>query len=450
MATLHSQTKSVFPPSDIVFLTGHSDFPEWLRQFLCYATTHHGHIGRDIQKPMGTNSSFIYPGPTRHSPPHPCDPRLNLRTNQPIPDTLQYPRRLLTEAEAKSHQDSLAFEDYDDRLAIFDSGNIELTPDAAKALKIDTDEYYKSLRDASTELLQRKQQDDDFTNFLLSTLSKLVKDTLKSNPLMSAHHQLPPDSYERTKSYLRILINQFSKGNSTTTVAEISKFFSMTQTSPDSSAIFIANTIDQLNRVRPLIESSVHPGYVSIDKLLSLVLIKGLDKKHSPNLRALEIHVQTYSDAVLDVPNKLMESVIAYQTSDLATLSDYDTEQSSAFIASSFKPISKPKPPAIGSSKPPFEREDGNKKAGREDHCSYCLRKAELYFYHELSNCKRKKRDLLKTTTKASSAITEPFFSANSAITPDLSMESRLSNAIALLAQHGMIEFGASPPQPEP
>ena len=64
-----------------------------------------------------------------------------------------------------------------------------------------------------------------------------------------------------------------------------------------------------------------------------MVLIKGLDKTQPANLRALEIHMQTYPGSTsLDHPAELIESILQYQQSDLATLS-LDSEQTSAYAS---------------------------------------------------------------------------------------------------------------------
>jgi hypothetical protein len=313
---------------------------------------------------------------------------------------------------------------------MFDAGTIELTAESVRQFERDTDIYYKALSNSSTEFDVRKAHDDAFTNIMLSTIPKLVKDSIRASPLMDAHTKLSYDNCARTKSYLNILSHQYSKGNSTTTVAEISKFFSLTQTT-EVSAVFLANVSDQLSRVRPLIESTEYPGHVKIDKLLSLVIIKGLDKKQLPNLRALEIHVQTHTEDVLDVPTALMNSIIAIQTSDLATLSDNDPEVS-AFLAASTKPAAKAKPTAPRSNLPTnTTREKGTKIASRDDHCTNCFNLIQKYFYHPLKECNR-------TAHPPARAFTATIDEASA-------REARISQSFATLRQEG---YDFSPAEP--
>jgi hypothetical protein len=132
--------------------------------------------------------------------------------------------------------------------------------------------------------------------------------------------------------------------------------------------------------------------------LYSLTLIKGLDKTQNPNRRALEIHVQTYAKDVLDHPTELIQSVLAMQTSDLATISDTLDSEVSAFVSSTStkNPVSAPKGQQSSNSKttPKLARRDGtadgSKIANRDDHCTNCLKLVGFYYYHKLENCKRR------------------------------------------------------------
>jgi hypothetical protein len=170
----------------------------------------------------------------------------------------------------------------------------------------------------------------------------------------------------------------------------------MSQVKPTTTAEFITHVSDAFARVRPLLESNVHPGYCKLDNLYSLTLIKGLDKTQNPNRRALEIHVQTYAKDVLDHPTELIQSVLAMQTSDLATISDTLDSEVSAFVSSTptKNPVSTPKGQQSSNSKttPKLARRDstadGSKIANRDDH--WCLKLVGLYYYHKLENCKRR------------------------------------------------------------
>ncbi len=404
-----------------------------------YARTRHGKIGQDIVH--NTTTPFQWPQPSRPSPPNQSDLRLNSR-GQPIPNTRQYAQRALTRAEdARLAADIIAMREYiarddptDEEPIMFDPDDVELTPEASRQLDKDTDIYFKCLTHSSAEFETRKAQDDAFLNVVISTVSKLVQDTIKTNPLWPSFCALPYSDCSRTKAYLAIIRDQYSKGNSTTTVTAISKLFSMTQTT-DTTAVFISNVCEQANRVKPLIESKTYPGYVKFDKLLSLVLIKGLDKKQLPNLRALEIHMQTHAANVLDVPDQLMNSVISMQTSDLATLSDHDAEPS-AFLSSIPYTPKKPttSPTKKTSDAVPTKRGKGVKIPSRDDHCPNCFKiltaqnNPTPYYYHLAKDC-------LRSSSKAFPATV---------IDDEAVRAARVSQLFASLRQDGY-EFFAAP-----
>jgi hypothetical protein len=277
--------------------SGHN-FPEWLKEILIYADTHHGKVGQDIRHETSSPLLNPDPGTPTASLPEPnyFSPRIHPRTGQPIPDTRLYDRRELSEAEAILLVRALQANTEEEGLAIFDLDIVELTQESQTQLLRDQDnhrrtsdkqqyQHTKASLAYNTEFDGRKYQDDAFLNVVLSTLHKVVKDTVKSNPLYLEHSTL--QNYARTKSFLNILVAQYSKGNATTTVSEISKLFSMSQVKPTTTAEFITHVSDAFARVRPLLESDVHPGYCKLDNLYSLTLIKGLDKTQNPNRRAL-------------------------------------------------------------------------------------------------------------------------------------------------------------------
>ena len=381
-----------------------NNLAEWLREVYIYADTNHGKVGQDISHKR--NTPLLNPDPGTLTPPLPTpdyfSPRIHPRTLQPMINTRLYDRRQLTTEEEALLKAAMDANDEEAGLLIFDLDTIELTPDAQSQLLRDLDNHRRitdkqiQIHTAAslaynTEFDGRKKQDDAFLNIISSTLHKVVKDTVKSNPLYTAHSIL--QSYARTQSYINIILEQYGIGNATSTVSEISKFFSMSQTKPTSTGEFYTHVADHWARVRPLLESKEHLGYCKLDTFYSLVLIKGLDKHQGANRRALELHVDKYAKDVLNHPTELIQAVLAMQTSDLATISDTLDSEASAFLsatkthASTSKKTSNLKPP-------PRVRHDGtvdgSKIASRDDHCSNCFKLVNLYYYHKLENCKRK------------------------------------------------------------
>ena len=381
-----------------------NNLAEWLREVYIYADTNHGKVGQDIRHKLTTPLLNPNPGPLTSPPPTPnyFSPRIHPRTNQPIPDSRLYDRRELTESEAILLNLALEAETDEEALDIFDLDAIELTKEAQSQLLRDQDNHRRTADKLlhnhttatlafNTEFDGRKKQDDSFLNTISSTLHKVVKDTIKSNPLYTAHSTL--QSYARTQSFINIIVEQYGIGNATTTVSEISKFFSMSQTKPTSTGEFYTHVADVWARVRPLLESKEHPGYSKLDAFYSLVLIKGLDKHQSANRRALELHVDKYAKDVLNHPTELIQAVLAMQTSDLATISDTLDSEASAFISTTKTHVSTSKKTSNLKLPPKVRHDgtvDGSKIASRDDHCSNCFKLVNLYYYHKLENCKRK------------------------------------------------------------
>ena len=114
--------------------------------------------------------------------------------------------------------------------------------------------------------------------------------------------------------------------------------------------------------------------------------------------------MQTYPGSTsLDHPAKLIECVLQYQQSDLATLS-LDTE-TSAFASSTTPPPSNTKKGShqLPNPKPPA-RASGVKIPGNEKHCPFCLVLTKKYFYHKEEDCQKKKLSNATSSTKANVA----------------------------------------------
>ena len=94
MTSLSSQTTQQLSMSSIshsipmLSASGHN-FPEWLKEILIYADTHHGKVGQDIRHETSSPLLNPDPGTPTASLPEPnyFSPRIHPRTGQPIPDT---------------------------------------------------------------------------------------------------------------------------------------------------------------------------------------------------------------------------------------------------------------------------------------------------------------------------------------------------------------------------
>jgi hypothetical protein len=259
-------------PSSIPTLTGASNFSSFHKAVKQHCSSNHGKSGQEIISATIIALIHQHPGPA----PHYNDPRLHPRLNTPIPETRKYPQVPPTRTQSADQN--------------FDTETLELTPEGKADYKFDYTTHAKTLELHMNEIEKRQTHDTQLLNILLQHCSSTVKDSIKTNSKFSDFevHSTSDTYYHRGMEYLAILTDQYSKGNSITTVTEVSKFLDITQAPDreDSTDLFFVRVADQLQRIRPLIESTVHTGFVDINRLYSMVMFKGLDKTRHANLRA--------------------------------------------------------------------------------------------------------------------------------------------------------------------
>ena len=399
---MQSTASNSFP-----ILTGSSTHSQFIKELKAHCMSNFGPSGQEVISGITIPLTHLHPGPT----PNYFSERLHPRSHDPIPDTFKYAREAPSEAQVQDEA--------------FDPETLPLTASAKSELQHDLTVHSRQAKDHSDEIDKRKNHDTDLLNFILQRCSSTVKDTVKTNTKMTAFevNSADPTNFHRAFEYLDILKDQYSKGNSMTTVTEVTHYLNMEQ-GADSTAIFFVKAQDQLNKVTPLIESPTHKGYVAINKLKSMVLIKGLDKSQPANLRALEIHMQTHQGITsLDVPDELIASVLALQDSDLVPSTTTDPEQSSVFLSTAAKATTKPTPTTkpdpkrskltssasiITTTKPP--RLPGTKIPERDDHCPFChaQSKGTKYFYHPEDQCRNKVRAGLQANVASVASTTPP------------------------------------------
>lgn len=373
----------------ISVLTGAGAYSLFSKDVKQHCISNFGKSGQELISGVIIAPVHRHPG----RPPHYGDSRIHPTNGTPIPGTRKYLQVELTEDEEKIQD--------------FDTDTLELTAEGKADLKHDNSNYYRELQKHTEEIDKRQVQDTLLLNFILAHCSPTVKDTIKTNSKMADFevNSAKESNYHRGYEYFNILTDQYSKGNSTTTVTEVTKFFDLSQSS-DITPLFINRVADQLQKIRPLIESSTHPGFVDIKRLHSMVIIKGLDKTQPANLRALEIHLQTHpGPASLDNPSQLIEFILQYQQSDLATLS-LDNEQTSAYASFTPPPHSNVKKSLPQSTSTTPTRAPGTKIPGNDKHCPFCLAlsKGTKYFYHKEADCRQKKASTATSTTRANVA----------------------------------------------
>jgi hypothetical protein len=141
--------------------------------------------------------------------------------------------------------------------------------------------------------------------------------------------------------------------------------------------------------------------------LLCMVIIKGTSRSKHSNMRAIEIHVQKYPDLLNSLQHleELRTGILAGVDSDLNNTDDPISSQSSELKADLEPPVAlaaatipPSPPPQPKQPRPPKDPLKGTQKAGRTDHCTYCLTNFSKYFYHKTQDCTLKKRGITVTT----------------------------------------------------
>jgi hypothetical protein len=373
MSDLKSQTISPTTPSQLPILTGPATAAIFLKKAREILRSQFGEVGQNILN--STKTTLDHPGPC----PHYSDPRLHPITSAPIPNTRKYARITKT-------PDQTADSTFDDNtLPLTDAGEAKFNQDL-KTWHTNNDRYHRLLD-------KHRDNDDGLLTLLHNNISLDALEVIRSNPLYPAYLALPGTCITRSDSFIKIIDSQFSHGNSTVSVNELTKYLMLTQGSPssDPAAAFFNRLSEHYDRVIPLLDHAKTLAQLKA-MLNCMVAIKGLNKSHPPTLRALEIHVQNFpGNTALDHFDELRTAVLAAQDSDLANLNtDPPSEQSSAFKASVV--VAPPTTPQG----PPPKPGKGQQIPGRTDHCTYCLRNFKKYWYHLDRNCNFKKNGITK------------------------------------------------------
>ena len=178
----------------------------------------------------------------------------------------------------------------------------------------------------------------------------------------------------------------FSKGNSGESVDQASIFFNLRQPQDQPHpAAFINKAIDQAKVITALLQDPTNKGFISINRLHSMVIINGLDKGSSANREGIKTHLHDHPDDALDKTPELIASILKAHMSDLNT--DRPSEQSSAFIASSSAKLATKK--AATSWTWHADAPDKSAIPGLV-HCEKCLKATGNYRYtHSTEYCSR-------------------------------------------------------------
>ena len=376
-------------------LTCAADFPLYLKALKIHLTSNFGAIGQSIISNTPIPIEIPEPKPDYD------DPRINPRTNQPIANSRMYAQVDPTQEE----RDDITFDDSD----------LDLTEPAKLLFAKNMDAHKESKAAYKKEIEKYREIDDQLLNLLYSTQTLAIKEILSSNTLYPAFQTLAPDCIRRSTTYLDIMTNQFSKGNSKSNINEITKFLSLSQDSGETEAAWTNRLVDHFNRIEPILSPAPSVD-ILLRMLLCMVLIKGTDRRQYSNMRAIEVFVDKYPDLVDSLQHfeELRTGILSRVDGDLNQRDDTISAQGSAFPAVIESPsalAASASPPATDkksrSPRPPTSNK-GIQLPGRTDHCTYCLTTFSKYHYHEVAKCRFKRLGITSASAHLATSPSPP------------------------------------------
>ena len=409
MASLSSQSSNKPTPNILPPLTGVTDYPNLRYALEEILQSNFGTTGQNILNK--TSTTLINPGRT----PAYNDERRHPVTGLPIPGSREYTQEDLTQEQTNLGP-------------AFDKNLLDLKPTDKANLKDNISMWKKDTTTYLAQLKAHRAEDDSLLNLLKSACSPAILEVLKSNPLTPAFKKLPPECINRSKQFLDIMENQFSKGNSQLSVNELTKFLSLYQgpITTESTAAFLNRVDAHYQRILPILLHATSVQQLA-EMLLSMVILKGVNRTYSPTQRAIEIHLQTYAGNLsLDHHDELKTGILALQDSDLHLTHSADpvSSQGSALIASPPDLLASALQAKIPSVK-------GKQRDGRSDHCLYCFNTFKKYYYHKEIACEFKKKGITKLSKPST-----PSASANLSTSSPITLTNE--QIIAFLATQGI------------
>lgn len=369
MASLASMSKpytktTTFTPKYVV-LTGSVDYAVHIKTRNEYLDTNHGQIGQDITKGIATQPETLGPRPAYN------DVRLHPFTGLPqVPEVRKYEQVALS-----TDQTNLG--------SAFNRNELLLTSQSQKQLDADQALYDKLNVPVKANNKDTKDKDDNCLSVLRDHIGPTAMPQLTISKGYLEFSKLGAESVHRSFAFCNAYATIYSAGNSTETVDQIIKLFKIRQDPLTSSpASFFEAHQTQMEAVIPLIEDKNQPGYISIAKFTSILLLSGVDRLNRANQDGIKKHITKHGDHALEKPSDLVAEVMESHNSELNQGSDQLSQQSSAFYSAqtTTKPLA---------GKDKKLRDYNQPIPGNSNHCTNCFDLLRLYFYHPLNQCKR-------------------------------------------------------------
>lgn len=152
----------------------------------------------------------------------------------------------------------------------FEDSDLELTESAALLFAKNMDAHNKESKATCKMEVERYREIDDQRTTQPSLLHSNSRHQRNSelNTLYPAFQALASDCICRSATYLDIMTNQFSKGNSKSNINEITKFLSLSQDNGETEAAWTYRLVEHFNRIEPVLSPaplSLHsPSHASL------------------------------------------------------------------------------------------------------------------------------------------------------------------------------------------
>lgn len=412
MTSLSSQAAIATSKSNISQLRGNGTYPAFKKSTIGHCQLNHGQVGQD----MITGS--ITTVPALGNRPHYNDELIHPVTNEKIRGSRKYERESPPPEEKSDGTKSLSFE--------FDLDSLPLTEKGQAKFDKDTDSFEKRATAHLAAHTILKNHDDDLIRVLHDNISQEALNQITITPQHAEWLKLPFSCPSRSIQFFAMLDILFSKGNSTETVDQAAALFNLKQPHDQLHPSAFLNAVnDQIKVVTALLQDKDHPGFISVNRIHSMVTINGLDKASSANREGIKTHLHAHPADALDLPAELISNILRSHMSDLNT--DRVSEQSSAFAAPL---IPKQATKTAASSWTWHEDKPDHSAIPGRTHCTNCFKITKgLYFYtHPTNKCRRThasdkaRRDRITGEPPKLQAKVAEASTSNSAAPPPLSL----------------------------
>ena len=370
-------------PKEYTHLNGTNNFTAWIHDVMKYAKTHGGTVGHNLFTDADIIPDYPHPG----EPPRSTDMYVNPQTGETIHNTPKYAREPLPVDEI--NLDTMLYPK--PSKSIF---NTPLTEKGQMRFDKDVDRYDSNLKHHKDECKDLRGLDTGILQHVHRHIPDELLSLIELNEDYATYTALPSNFYHRTKKYLRIVSDVFSKGN----VKLITNNLLKACIDPQGERSYPQWQATHNKNWAPAIKSIEDPEFPGMIKSSVLEFaFMTLNLKDSIENKTAQNNYYIKHKFEMD-PRALTSELVASNISLADYKADPISQQGSALMAAS-SPIALA---AIATTS-----NWGKKDPSRSDHCTSCVDltkgkeytrngvklKGPFYFYnHNKDNCTRQQK----------------------------------------------------------